>query len=195
MREFLFELGEPLGFDFSYRRRKLMQDQFIASLELPTYHNFSSYQYLDVLDALSFRLMVLDHMKKNHKTEEDNKLIRQLTAASLNHLITKEMEQQLRQEMSKEINKLIFQKNSEAITAVKEVSDKENKRVKKKAKNRDSSGLTSQHHMAAEATVRRFRMFLKIRRDEQSSWGTDSSYGQENLGVPGEQRPQISKSS
>jgi hypothetical protein len=62
LRPFLFALGAPLGFDESFRERKLLQDQFIASLELPTYHEFSSYQFLDLLDALSFRLMVLDHI-------------------------------------------------------------------------------------------------------------------------------------
>lgn len=62
LRPFLFALGAPLGFDDSFASRKLLQDQFIASLELPTYHEFSSYQFLDVLDALSFRLMVLDHI-------------------------------------------------------------------------------------------------------------------------------------
>jgi hypothetical protein len=62
LRDFLFALGEPLGFDPGFRGRRHLQDIFIASLELPTYHDFSSYLYLDVLDALSFRLMVKDHI-------------------------------------------------------------------------------------------------------------------------------------
>jgi hypothetical protein len=62
LRDFLFALGEPLGFDASFAGKKYLQDQFMASLELPTYHNFTSYQFLDVLDALSFRLMVRDHI-------------------------------------------------------------------------------------------------------------------------------------
>ena len=45
------------------------QDQFIASLDLPTYHNFSSYQFMDIIDALSFRLMVLDHIKKTRQMD------------------------------------------------------------------------------------------------------------------------------
>lgn len=63
LRPFLFALGSPLGFDESFHETRFLQDNFIASLELPTYHNFRSYQFLDVLDALSFRLMVIDHMK------------------------------------------------------------------------------------------------------------------------------------
>ncbi len=43
LRDFLFALGEPLGFDDSYKGRKFMQDTFIASLELPTYNGFSLY--------------------------------------------------------------------------------------------------------------------------------------------------------
>ncbi len=43
LRDFLFALGEPLGFDDSYKGRKFMQDTFIASLELPTYSGFSLY--------------------------------------------------------------------------------------------------------------------------------------------------------
>ena len=64
LRLFLFALGAPLGFDESFEQSKFQQDKFIASLELPTYHNFASYQFMDILDALSFRLMVLDHIKK-----------------------------------------------------------------------------------------------------------------------------------
>jgi hypothetical protein len=62
LRDFLFELGSPLGFGKNFEKRKFLQDKFIASLDLPTYHDFHSYQFLDVLDALSFRLMVLDHI-------------------------------------------------------------------------------------------------------------------------------------
>ena len=64
LRKFLLDLGGPLGFDESYHGARFLQDKFIASLELPTYKNFSSYQFLDILDALSFRLMVLDHIKR-----------------------------------------------------------------------------------------------------------------------------------
>ncbi len=55
-------LGSPLGFDDYFKDNKFLQDKFIASLELPTYNIFVHYQFLDVLDALSFRLMVMDHL-------------------------------------------------------------------------------------------------------------------------------------
>ncbi len=63
LRQFLLQLGSPLGFDETYKNDKFLQDKFIASLDLPTYYDFSKYQFLDVLDALSFRVMVLDHIK------------------------------------------------------------------------------------------------------------------------------------
>ena len=75
LRDFLIALGEPLGFDRDCQTRKFFQDKFIAQLELPTYHNFTHYQFLDVLDALSFRMMVLDHIKKKmFLPEDDNNL-------------------------------------------------------------------------------------------------------------------------
>ena len=64
LRPLLFKLGPPFGFDHSFLESRFLQDKFIASLELPTYHGFSSYSYFDVLDALSFRLMILEHISK-----------------------------------------------------------------------------------------------------------------------------------
>jgi len=64
LREFLMAIGHHLGFDEEHKNDKFLQDKFIASLDLPTYYDFSKYQFLDVLDALSFRLMVIDHLKK-----------------------------------------------------------------------------------------------------------------------------------
>lgn len=65
LRDFLFALGEPLGFSKSLKENRHKQDELIAQLDLPTYHEFSSYQFMDVLDALSFKLMVIDHIKKH----------------------------------------------------------------------------------------------------------------------------------
>jgi hypothetical protein len=65
----LFALGEPLGFGDNFKDNKELQYKFIASLELPVYHDFSTYQYLDVLDALSFRIMVIDKIKSLSQDE------------------------------------------------------------------------------------------------------------------------------
>ena len=67
-------MGTSLGFDLDFKDKRFLQDKFIASLDLPTYYNFSKYQFLDVLDALSFRVMILDHLKQeaeDQKKKED----------------------------------------------------------------------------------------------------------------------------
>lgn len=38
----------------------------MAALDLPVYDNMSKYQFLDLLEALSFRVMTLDHIQKIH---------------------------------------------------------------------------------------------------------------------------------
>lgn len=43
IRNFLFDLGAPLGFDPLDSEDKFYQDNFIAQLELPTYKNFEAY--------------------------------------------------------------------------------------------------------------------------------------------------------
>lgn len=63
LRQFLFALGSPLGFNESYQMNKYKQDRFIALLDLPIYDNFSKYYFLDVIDALSFRAMVLEYLQ------------------------------------------------------------------------------------------------------------------------------------
>ena len=72
---------------------------------------------------------------------------------------------------------MLYQKRNENIMAVKEVFEKEVKRLKHKKQNQDSKGFTSQHHMAAEATIRKIRQFLKIRNKQrrQAAGGGDFS--------------------
>lgn len=51
--------------------------------------------------------------------------------------MNKDREKEIKEQLQKEINKLIFQKQSEHISAVKEVSEKETRRLKAKVLNRD----------------------------------------------------------
>eukprot|EP00347_Sterkiella_histriomuscorum_P013361 403365010 len=74
LKPLLFKLGLPLGFDQSYQGSKSMQEKFIISLDLPTYNNFQDYQFLDVLDALSLRLMVHENFIKKEKEEKHEQL-------------------------------------------------------------------------------------------------------------------------
>jgi hypothetical protein len=108
-REFLLALGDPLGFDQAHKEKKFLQDQFIASLELPTYHNFSSYQFMDVLDALSFRLMVLDHIQHLQMQQTQMNTVENKKSLSSNNVkIDKEQELDIRDSLQKEVNKLIY---------------------------------------------------------------------------------------
>ena len=76
-----------------------MQDQFIASLDLPTYHNFTQYQFLDLLDALSFRLMVLDHIKRTNYQSNLPTFNKQITSGTANEFIPYEMEKEIKIEL------------------------------------------------------------------------------------------------
>jgi hypothetical protein len=39
-------------------------------MDLPTYYDFSKYQFLDVLDALSFRVMIINHVQDANNQKE-----------------------------------------------------------------------------------------------------------------------------
>ena len=66
-------------------------------------------------------------------------------------------EKDMKATIEKEVNKLIFQKQSENIVAFKELWEKEQRKKQNSEKWKDSSGFTSQHHMALEAGVRRIK--------------------------------------
>ena len=69
LKPFLFKLGAPLGWDKSFDGSKMKQDKFIISLNLPTYNDFQHYQFLDVLDALSLRVLVKENFEKKKQQE------------------------------------------------------------------------------------------------------------------------------
>lgn len=66
-------------------------------------------------------------------------------------------ERDMKASIEKEVNKLIYQKQSENIVAFKELWEKEQRKKQNNEKWKDSSGITSQHHMALEAGVRRIK--------------------------------------
>jgi hypothetical protein len=92
-----------------------------------------------------------------------------MTEAEKGQKVMKEAEREIKDELQREVNKLIYQKQSENISAVREVSDKEERRLKAKMLNRDKFGLTSMHHMAAEATVRKMKAYLRFKKGIVSS--------------------------
>lgn len=50
--ELLFMLGEPLGWDESYRNNQKLQDDFMEELNIQTYNGFKDYLFFDVIQAL-----------------------------------------------------------------------------------------------------------------------------------------------
>ncbi len=73
----------------------------------------------------------------------------------------------IKDQISKEINKLMYQKNNENITAVQDVIAKEINQKRTKNLTLDHCGLTSSHHMAVEDAVRKMKAFVKLRKDER----------------------------
>ena len=77
-----------------------------------------------MLDALSFRLMVIDHINKldeeiDAKIEEKPSIINDIVDQNIID------EKEIKTKIEKEVNKLIFQKQSENIVAFKELWEKE----------------------------------------------------------------------
>lgn len=78
-------------------------------------------------------------------------------------------ERDMKIKLEKEVNKLIFQKQSENIVAFKELWDKEQRKQRNREKNKDQTGLTSSHHMALEAAIRRIKVILAQKRQARLS--------------------------
>ena len=77
-------------------------------MDLPTYYNFSKYQFLDVLDALSFRVMIINHVQDAKPKGPDSPpspLKKPRDTNEPTPLIALKVQDQI----SKEINRLIFQ--------------------------------------------------------------------------------------
>lgn len=130
LRNFLLMLGAPLGFDSTFTESRFLQDKFMASLELPTYQNFRCYQFLDVLDALSFRMMIIDHLNKL-EAEVKKQHMEKLQANGGKPSDTNNdppvtwLNKKGIRECEKEVYKLIYQKKSDQIVSFKELWEKE----------------------------------------------------------------------
>lgn len=63
-RDFLLHLGEPLGFKKAIARNREAQDAFIEALELQLHNDESQYAFVEVLDKVSLRLLVIEQAQK-----------------------------------------------------------------------------------------------------------------------------------
>ena len=142
-------------------------------MELPTYGDFTSYQFLDVIDALSFRLMVLDHINKmqakNDAIERAQRSNSLRSAGSTSNNIHDKLfdidEREIKGKIEQEVNRLIYQKQSENIVAFKELWEKEQKKKLNRENNKDNTGMTSSHHMALEMMIRKIKVQLQEKRE------------------------------
>jgi len=75
-----------------------------------------------------------------------------------------QVQRNMKEQLEKEVNKLIYQRNTSNITAVQNMVAKEMNQVR----NHDKvSGLTSSHQMAAESAIHRWKAFAnKSQRDK-----------------------------
>ena len=70
-RDFLLHLGEPLGFKKAISRNREAQDAFIEALELQLHNDESQYAFVEVLDKVSLRLLVIEQAQKIKDEQED----------------------------------------------------------------------------------------------------------------------------
>ena len=61
----LLKVGPPIGWDNSYIDNEEKQVLFVADLELPVYDEFTTYNFMDILEALSLKLMVETNFGKH----------------------------------------------------------------------------------------------------------------------------------
>lgn len=74
--DLLTALGPPLGWDESYKEDEEERVMFISDLNLPIYNGFSHYNFMDILEALSLKMMINAHKEK--KKSSSTNIIRDL---------------------------------------------------------------------------------------------------------------------
>ena len=194
LRNLLTALGDPLGFTQTELKNKYLQDKFIASLELPTYADFSKYQFLDVLNALSLRLMVIDHTRQfrssmSRSSKGEGGSLEMSSDEEDESLDSEEQQEEVKKSLQRDINKLVFHQRAEEITAVKEVMHREKNASPLHHSEMRDGGLTSMHHAAAEVAINRMRRFVSLRRQVRyermiSLMNAPSEASPEKLGAP-----------
>lgn len=160
-----------MGFNLEELENKYLQDKFIAQLQLPTYDNFSKYQFVDVLDALSLRLMIMDHTlkyklsKRGSEGKDGDEIKDQDDEDDSNDgsMNTEEQYEEIKAMIKEDISKLMIHQEADDIMAVKEVKAQEQKLLNPVLNKKDEE-LTSMHQAAAEVAISRMRKFIYLKR-------------------------------
>jgi hypothetical protein len=56
--QFLLDLGEPLGWDFSFNHNFIKQHEYLAEIVLPRHNTGKEYQYMDVFEHLVLIMII-----------------------------------------------------------------------------------------------------------------------------------------
>jgi hypothetical protein len=63
--QLMLNLGEPLGWDSSFKNNIRKQDDYLEELNITTYNSFKEYLFWDVIEALSKVHLVNTDMKSD----------------------------------------------------------------------------------------------------------------------------------
>jgi hypothetical protein len=153
LREFLFALGTPLGFDESFRRRKIHQELIHCCAGTA---NISRFHGLSILGHSGRSILHIDETGSYTKKEakrvklEQNNQERKLLSHKFPMDCWKEKE--LREALQLEVSGLTVMRGSDKISSHKEVSEKETRCLKPNSLIATSL-VTSVHCVAAEDTA------------------------------------------
>ena len=95
-----------------------MQDKFIAGLNLSTYNSMSEYYFMDVLDAISIRLMVINMTDNKENDKREDSMAESVEDEKRD---TEQRQKENSVELEKEINKLIMNDSYADISSFKEI--------------------------------------------------------------------------
>lgn len=169
LKALLFALGKPLGWDAAVAARPAYQDRFIANLDLPIYNSFSDYMFMDVLEALALRVVIIEQL------EREKGRLRQRDLDDLEaETDERETQRMLKDKIQKDINKLKYQEKAQGIAAVKEVERAAQRRKTMQSQNQQ---FTSIHQAAALETIKQMKFMVQrkkfaLQRQEQHATGT-----------------------
>ncbi|CDW88224.1 voltage-gated ion channel superfamily [Stylonychia lemnae] len=167
MANFMLDLGEPLGWDDSYKDNIDMQDDFMEEMSINTYNQFKDYLFWDVLQSLTKILMVKQEsdMKAKHKRIiSDDQSEKNETEEQMDTYTLFEKRVQIRLELEFEM----YDEQKNDVIAVQDIKKREYN-VKKYLFNKQDDNLTSAHVKAGR------KIYQALQRLKQTVRGRKSA--------------------
>ena len=135
--DFMMKLPEPLGWDNSFQGNKEKQDDFIVELNLPTYHNFKNFYFMDVMEGVSMHLLITQNIVDERARAEEEGL----------ELDEEEVQAKIKDKFKEDLQNM--KNNDDGIHALNEFTNKNEIRNKKAANLGKDNGISSKHVKAA----------------------------------------------